>query len=77
MAEGAARELKIEGGPTTTIVPTTTTGSKSATLTFAKPDEIAIYEELVNAAEEKDYSLSKYIVRLLTGKEPFPLLSEK
>lgn len=73
MAEGAVREMKIEGGPTTTIVPTTTTASKSATLTFAKPDELAIYEALVLMAEDRDYSLSKFIVRILTGKESMPV----
>lgn len=72
MAEAA---LKIEGGPTTTIVPTTTTASKSATLTFAKPDELAIYDLLVQLADEHDYSLSKFIVRVLTDKEELPKLA--
>jgi hypothetical protein len=56
------------------VVPTTPT-SKSATLTFAKPfakpEEIKVYNALLEAADEKDYSLSKFIVRVLTGKEEF------
>jgi hypothetical protein len=63
-------ELKVTGGPSVAVVPTTPT-SKSATLTFAKPDEIKVYNALLEAADEKDYSLSKFIVRVLTGKEEF------
>ncbi len=40
-------------------------------LTFAKADEIAMYRELVEAAKEKDYTPSKFIVRVLMGKETF------
>lgn len=76
MAEGAAREpLEIKGGPSVSVVPTTTTASKSATLTFAKPDELAIYDLLVQLADEHDYSLSKFIVRVLTDKEELPKLA--
>ncbi len=65
-----AEQLKVEGGPSVAVVPTTT--AKTATLTFAKPEEINVYSLLVDAAEEKDYSLSKYIVRILIGKESLP-----
>ncbi len=65
-----AEQLKVEGGPSVAVVPTSAV--KTATLTFSKEDEVNTYEILVEAAAEKDYSLSKYIVRILTGKEKFP-----
>lgn len=45
--------------------------AKSVTLTFIKPEEIVAFNELLERADEKDYSLSKFIVRVLTGKEIF------
>lgn len=45
--------------------------AKSVTLTFIKPEEIEAFNDLLELADEKDYSLSKFIVRVLTGKETF------
>ncbi len=71
-----AEQLKVEGGPSVTVVPTTN-AAKTATLTFAKQEEIDAYDVLLKGAEDKDYSLSKYLVRLLLGKETNPLSVSK
>jgi hypothetical protein len=65
-------ELEVKGGNTTaTAIARDAAKSQTVTLTFSKPDEVVVYNELLKAAEDKDYSLSKYIVRVLTGKESF------
>jgi hypothetical protein len=69
-------ELKVEGGVDTNAAKAALTNNKKAAenvktvcLTFSKSDELDVYDSLATAAEDKDYSLSKFIVRVLTGKE--------
>ena len=67
-------ELKVQGGPDTGAI-ASGKGPKALTvaLTFVKPDEVEVYNSLQKLADEKDYTLSKLIVRVLTGKETFDM----
>lgn len=42
---------------------------KTLTLTFTKEAEIELYRQLEAEADEKDYSVPTYVMRVLLGKE--------
>lgn len=51
----------------------TTTSVKNVSLSFGTEAELALYDALKSAAEADDRSISSFVVRVLLGKEQFPV----